>query len=86
MSKARTPDLIEDKAKKISGRLSWDMDLMDPMIVRVLYTEDGREFEVMRLFLGEAIDCAGRGPIMEHLREIEESPWLTNWHKQEETV
>jgi hypothetical protein len=48
MSKARTPDLIEDKAKKISGRLSWDMDLMDPMIVRVLYTEDGREFEVMR--------------------------------------
>jgi hypothetical protein len=33
------------------------------------------------MFLGEAIESAGRENIMKHVRECDRSPWLHKWNE-----
>jgi hypothetical protein len=56
---------------------SWDLDKKDPMVI-VIFCNGKR---VMSLFLGEAMESAGREEIMKHVAEIENSPWIRTWHK-----
>lgn len=55
---------------------TWDLDKTDPMIVVVSY--NGKQ--VLRLFLGEAMESAGRTRIMRHIKECDKTPWLRKWH------
>jgi len=57
---------------------SWDLDENDPMIINVFH--NGKK--VMCLFIGEAMESAGREAIMEHVRVCDSTPWLKNWHRQ----
>lgn len=76
-------EVVDLRGEKLASKLSWELDLLDPMIINIVYAEGDNDCVVMQIFIGEAIDCAGREPIMEHLSEIESSPWLVNWHKLE---
>jgi hypothetical protein len=33
----------------------------------------------MRIFVGEAMECAGRKAVMQHVKECDRSPWLPRW-------
>lgn len=57
-------------------KLSWGMSPDDPMIIVINY--DGKR--IMSLFLGEAMESAGRKAIMKHVRECDRSHWLSKWH------
>lgn len=57
---------------------SWENDTTDPMIILIKYHGD----VVMRIFLGEAMENAGRQRIMAHVHECDHSPWLTEWHTE----
>ena len=59
-------------------RFTWDIDAKDPMTVVISL----KGVEVMKLYLGEAIEAAGREPVMKCIKEIESSPWIRQWHKQ----
>lgn len=59
--------------------LSWDIQ---SDTLRVVISYDGEE--VMGIFLGEAMETAGRKVITEHIQEIERSPWIKNWHASKE--
>ena len=59
-----------------SNNLSWDLSETDPMIIVIKY--EGKK--VMSLFMGEAMESAGRKAIMKHVRECDRSPWLHKWH------
>lgn len=59
---------------------SWDLDKTDPMIVVIKH----HGAPVMRFFLGEAIESAGRQRVMAHVRECDHSPWLVQWRKHAE--
>jgi hypothetical protein len=56
---------------------SWDLDEQDPMLINIFH----RGTKVMCLFLGEAMEAAGRKEIMQHVAEIENSPWIRKWHE-----
>lgn len=61
----------------------WEIDRQDPMIICVWASLDDHELDkppVMRIFLGEAMEAAGRIAVMAHIDEIESSPWITRWH------
>jgi hypothetical protein len=63
----------------------WELDPEDRMMILVWASledhEQGRPPR-MRIYLGEAIESAGRIPVMEHIREIERSPWIYRWHAE----
>ena len=59
--------------------LGWDQEGMSIIIL-----DKGKE--VMRFFLGEAMEGAGRKLIEDHIKEIERSPWITTWHPKKEKV
>lgn len=54
---------------------SWGIDPNDKMIVIIKY----HGIIVMRFFLGEAMESAGRKNIMKHVKECDSSPWLHKW-------
>ena len=54
----------------------WDQDPEDPMVF-VVYNF-GKP--VLRMFIGEAMELAGRNNVMRHIAECEKSPWITTWH------
>lgn len=35
---------------------------------------------VMSLFMGEAMELAGRKRVMQHVAECDRTPWLRKWH------
>jgi len=55
---------------------SWDLDKDDPMIINVFHYGQ----KVMSLFIGEAMEAAGRKHIMKHVHECDSTPWLRNWN------
>lgn len=59
---------------------SWDLDSKDPMIMVIKYHGS----TIMRIFLGEAIESAGRARVMAHVRECDRSPWLHKWREHAE--
>jgi hypothetical protein len=54
--------------------LSWNIE-PHSMIIEIKYKGQ----RVMGIFLGEAMETAGRKAIMEHVRECDGSPWLSHW-------
>lgn len=59
---------------------SWENDKDDPMIV--IIKRQGQP--LMRFFIGEAMEGAGRRRIMAHIRECDHSSWLTGWREAAE--
>ena len=57
---------------------SWDMDSTDPMII--LFKHNGNV--VQRVFLGEAMGCAGKTAVMKHVNVCNNTPWLTKWNDE----
>jgi hypothetical protein len=53
----------------------WDLDPNDKMIIVI--KKNGTR--VMSLFLGEAMESAGRKNILKHVKECDNSPWLRCW-------
>lgn len=54
---------------------SWDLDPDDSMVIVVRHFGD----PILRIFIGEAMEYAGRPNIMKHVAECNRSPWITNW-------
>jgi len=66
----------------IKHDMSWDVMPDDPMIIGIWLTEaarDANEAPAMRIFVGEAMECAGRKAVMQHVKECDRSPWLPRW-------
>ena len=59
---------------------SWENDKDDPMIV--IIKRQGQP--LMRFFIGEAMEGAGRKRVMAHVRECDHSPWLKEWREHAE--
>ncbi len=60
----------------MSDRYSWSLDEKDPMLI-VIKMDGVRLFSI---FIGEAMELAGRRAIMRHAKECDNSPWLKKWH------
>lgn len=61
----------------------WNIDRDDPMHIKIWASLDDYNAgasPMANIFLGEAIESAGRGPVMQHIEEIERSPWIRSWH------
>lgn len=54
---------------------TWTLDEKDPMLI-VIKKNGERLFSI---FVGEAMESAGRHAIMKHVRECNNSPWLKKW-------
>lgn len=59
----------------MNDEYGWDLDEKDKMIIVI--KKNG--VRVMSLFLGEAMESAGRKNIMKHVRECDRSPWIKKW-------
>lgn len=59
---------------------SWTLDDSDPMIIVIKHYGS----TVMRIFLGEAMESAGRARVMSHVRECDRTPWLKQWREHAE--
>lgn len=59
---------------------TWENDDDDPMIIVI--KRQGQP--LMRFFLGEAMEGAGRNRVMAHIRECDQSDWLKAWRDQAE--
>ena len=59
---------------------TWENDKDDPMIVVV--KRQGQP--LMRFFIGEAMEGAGRKRVMAHVRECDHSSWLKEWREHAE--
>lgn len=57
--------------------MSWAMDGMS-----IIVKDHG--IEVMRLFLGEAMESAGRELVEQHIKVIERTTYLRKWHNDED--
>lgn len=55
----------------------WDLDPDNPMSIEIYH----RGNLVMSLFLGEAMESAGRELVMKHVIECDRSPWLRSWRE-----
>lgn len=60
----------------MNDNYSWDLSKTDPMIIEI--RKDG--IKLFSLFIGEAMESAGRRAIMKHVKECDNSPWLKKWH------
>ena len=54
---------------------SWDLDPTDPMII--LFKHNGNV--VQRVFLGEAMEMAGKTAVMKHVNICNNTPWHITW-------
>ena len=65
------------------NRIIWDIDKQEPMHIRIWASSDDYELKLppmATIFLGEAMESAGREAVMQHIAEIERSPWIRSWH------
>ena len=60
----------------MNDNYSWDLSKTDPMIIEI--RKDG--IKLFSIFIGEAMESAGRHAIMKHIKECDSSPWLKTWH------
>lgn len=56
----------------------WEMDKNKPM--SIVIKKDGKR--LFSIFLGEAMESAGRHEVLKHVKECDNSPWLHRWHKE----
>jgi hypothetical protein len=57
---------------------TWDLDPNDKMVIVIKLNGD----RVMSIYLGEAIESAGYHAVMNHIDEINRSPWIHAWHSE----
>jgi hypothetical protein len=57
--------------------LSWNIE-ENSMIIKIKYNDK----VIMNIFVGEAMEIIGRKETMKHVTEIENTPWIKNWHKE----
>ena len=55
---------------------TWDLDPEDCM--NIVIKKGG--VRLFSIFLGEAMESAGRRAIMKHVKECDRTPWLKKWH------
>jgi hypothetical protein len=60
----------------MNDNYSWDLSKDDPMIIEI--RKDG--VRLFSIFMGEAMESAGRRAVMKHVRVCDETPWLKKWH------
>lgn len=61
----------------------WNIEQDDPMRIKIWASKQDYDAGLpptARIFLGEAIESAGREAVMRHIAEIERSPWIRAWH------
>ena len=61
----------------------WNIDRDNPMHIKIWASKqdyDAGSEPTAKIFVGEVIESAGRGPIMQHIAEIERSTWIRSWH------
>lgn len=64
-------------------KIVWDLDKDDPMTINIWTSQQDYDLDlppVSKIFLGEAIESAGREAVMRHIEEIDRSPWIRSWH------
>ena len=67
------------------NRLIWNIDDDDPMLIKIWNSVEDYDLKlppVARIFLGEAIESAGREAVMNHIAEIDRSPWIRSWQAE----
>ena len=69
-------DMLVDTSGTREG-MSWGIDGM------TIFIKDHDEV-VMKIFLGEAMEGTHRFLVESHIKEINNSPWIPNWHGLEE--
>ena len=57
---------------------SWDLDQNDPMIILFKHNDK----VVQRVFLGEAMEMAGKTAVMKHVNACNNTPWLITWNDE----
>ena len=57
--------------------MTWDIDGMH------IHIYEGSE-HVMTIFLGEVMEATHRFLVESHIKEIDNSPWIKNWHDLDE--
>lgn len=65
------------------NRLIWNIDDKDPMLIKIWNSVEDYDLKLppaASIFLGEAIESAGREAVMNHIAEIDRSPWIRSWH------
>lgn len=73
---------------EIYKSLVWDLVPKDPMSIGIWASRAALkrgDKPVMTLFIGEAMENAGRRPVMKHVKECDNSPWLPNWNPAKKT-
>lgn len=68
----------------IKRKLSWEIDPLDPMVIDIWYRHDridGDPVKMFSIFLGEAMECAGRELVLAHVKACDSQSWVTNWHE-----
>ena len=61
----------------------WDIDTDDPMHIKIWNSREDYDLKLppaASIFLGEAMESAGREAVMNHIAEIDCSPWIRSWH------
>lgn len=61
---------------------SWQPRKEDPMMIEIKHY--GKV--LFTLFLGEAMEYAGREAVMKHVAECDRTPWLRQWHNELHTI
>lgn len=59
---------------------TWANDPDDPMIVIIKHQDQ----ILMRFFLGDVMEGAGRHRIMKHVQHCDHAPWLPHWREEAE--
>ncbi len=65
------------------NRLIWNIEEDEPMTIKIWNTEadyNPKLAPAASIFLGEAMETAGREAVMQHIEEIDRSPWIRAWH------
>jgi hypothetical protein len=65
------------------NRLVWNIDKEDPMLIKIWNSNEDHDLNLppsATIFLGEAMESAGREAVMQHIAEIDRSPWIRAWH------
>lgn len=69
-------------------QLVWGLVPDRPMIIGIWADDAAKkrgDDPVMTLFIGEAMENAGRKHVMKHVAECDKSPWLPNWNPAKKT-
>ena len=64
------------------NKYTWDVDPENKMSVVVKLNGT----VVIHFFLGEAMECAGRKNILNHVKECDNSSWLKEWQAERSDV